>query len=35
MAKNAVYIPSIDGKDLYIANHYDRPVKTGYTLRTR
>ena len=35
MATNAVYIPSIDGKDLYISNHYDRPVEQGYTLRTR
>lgn len=34
MQNNAVYIPSIDGKDLYISNHYDRPMENGYTLRT-
>lgn len=35
MAENAVYIPSIDGKDLYLANHYDHPTELGYNIRTR
>lgn len=35
MAKNSVYIPSIDGKDLYLSNHYLRPDERGYTLYTR
>lgn len=35
MAENAVYIPSIDGKDLYLANHYDHPTEIGYNIRTR
>lgn len=32
---NAVYIPSIDGKDLYLSNHYLRPDENGYNIRTR
>lgn len=35
MIRNSVYIPSIDGKDLYLSNHYLRPDEVGYTLRTR
>ena len=32
---SAVYIPSIDGKDLYLANHYLRPTEQGYNIRTK
>ena len=31
---NAVYIPSVDGKDVYLANHYDRPTEIGYNIRS-
>lgn len=34
LMNNAVYIPSVDGKDVYLANHYDRPVETGYNIRS-
>lgn len=35
MSTNAVYIPSIDGKDLYLSNHFIRPTDIGYNLRTK
>lgn len=35
MATNAVYIPSIDSKDLYLANHFTHPTDIGYNLRTK
>lgn len=31
----AVYIPSIDAKDLYVSNNYNVPNDVGYSLRTQ
>lgn len=33
ITNNAVYIPSLDGKDIYIANHYRNGVGDGYRLK--
>lgn len=35
MVTNAVYIPSIDSKDLYLANHFIHQTDIGYNLRTK
>lgn len=31
----AVYIPSIDAKDLYVSNNYNVPTDVGYSLKTK
>lgn len=33
ITKNAVYIPSLDGKDIYMANHHRHGVGDGYRLK--
>lgn len=35
MLENGAYIPSIDGKDLYLSNHYIFENPVGYKLRTQ
>ena len=32
MDKDGIYIPSIDGKDVYIASHYIKENQDGYNL---
>lgn len=32
-ARNSVYIPSLDGKDIYLSNHYRNEANNGYRLR--
>lgn len=33
MERSGAYIPSIDAKDIYIANHYRDGIGGGYSLR--
>ena len=35
MNTNSVYIPSIDGKDLYLSNHLNHSTEIGYNIRTK
>lgn len=32
-SRNSVYIPSLDGKDIYLSNHYNNTINNGYRLR--